>query len=101
MRYNAYVSRRRPSPPSLLQWLKEAERGDPVRIGGPPSLFTTPVRTTVVIARQAFLKGSECPITTSRPLKFRLWTGEAPPKALLVRCAAKVSAAPFLDFTMT
>jgi hypothetical protein len=75
--------------------MKEAEPGDPVQIGGPPSLFSAPVRATVVIARQAFLKGSEFRIAASRPLNSG-WGQEKRPKTLLVRCAAKSAQRPFL-----
>jgi len=71
-----------------------------LQIGGPPSLVTAPVRTTVVIVRQAFLKGSECRIAASRPLNSG-WGQEKRPKTLLIRYAAQVSAAPFLNLTMT
>jgi hypothetical protein len=70
----------------------------PYRIRRPRSLFTKPVRQSSYLPGKPFSRapgGSP----NGRMLNFRPWTGEAP--QLLIRVAAEVSAAPFLDLTMT
>jgi len=61
----------------------------------PPRLVTARVRTTVAIARQAFLKGSECQIATNRPLNSGCGR-EKRPKTLLLRDTAESAQHPLL-----
>jgi hypothetical protein len=61
----------------------------------PPCLVTEPVGTTVVIVRQAFLKGSGRQIDISRPL-ISGWRQEERPNTLLIRATAKSARRPFL-----